>query len=147
MSRGLAAGLTAVAGALVALQAPINSRLGKGVGTFPAAVVSFTTGLVLLLAVSLVAAGGLGSLGELGRQPWWAFLGGLLGAGYVASVLVTVRTLGATGVIAATIAGQLTAAVLIDHYGLLGVARHPLAAPRLGGIVLLAAGVFLIVRR
>ncbi|MGI8802968.1 MAG: DMT family transporter [Solirubrobacteraceae bacterium] len=146
MGRGAAAALTAVAGALVALQAPINSRLGKGVGTFPAAVVSFATGLVLLVFISLTFADGLGSLGQLGRQPWWAFFGGVLGAGYVASVLVSVRTLGATGVIVSTIAGQLAAAVVIDHFGLLGVARHPVTAARVGGVALLGAAVFLILR-
>jgi len=147
MSRGLAVALTAAAGLLIALQAPINSRLGKGVGTFPAAVVSFATGLILLLGISLIAAGGLGSLGQLPRQPWWTLFGGVLGAGYIATVLVTVRSLGAAGVIAATIAGQLTAAVLIDHFGLLGVARHPFGAARGAGLVLLAGGVLLIVRR
>ncbi len=147
MSRTLAAALTIAAGALVALQAPINSRLGKGVGTLPATVVSFAVGLIVLVAISLALAGGLGSLDQLGRQPWWAFVGGLLGAAYVASVLVTVRSLGVTGVVATTIAGQLAAAVVIDHFGLLGVARQPLAAARAAGIALLAVGVFLVVRR
>lgn len=146
MTRAVAALLTAGAGSLVALQAPINSRLGKSVGTFPAAAVSFTIGLTVLVAVALVASSGLGSLRQLGGAPWWALLGGLLGAAYVASVLVTVRTLGAGGVTAATIAGQLSAAVVIDQLGLVGVARHPVTAGRLAGVVLLGAGVYLVVR-
>jgi transporter family-2 protein len=65
---------------------------------------------------------------------------------FVASSLVTVRTLGAGGVVAATIAGQLAGSVVIDHYGLLGLAKQPLTVAKVAGIVLLAAGVFLIVR-
>ena len=145
MSRAAAVVLTAVAGGLVALQPPINSKLGKGLGTFQAASVSFVVGLVVLVAIALVS-GGFGSLGQIGRLPWWAFLGGLLGAAYVASVLVTVRTLGAGGVTAATIAGQLAMAVLIDHFGIAGVTRHPISAARIAGVALLGAGVYLIVR-
>jgi transporter family-2 protein len=138
--------LTAAAGALVALQAPINSRLGKSLGTLPAAAVSFAVGLVALVVLVLVTGQDLGRLGRLGSVPWWALVGGLLGAAYVASVLVTVRTLGAGGVTAATIAGQLTMAVVIDQLGLAGVTRHPVSAARLAGVALLGAGVFLVVR-
>ena len=59
---------------------------------------------------------------------------------------VTVRTLGAGGVTAATIAGQLTMSVIVDQFGLLGVARDPTTAPKVLGLVLLAAGTFLVVR-
>jgi transporter family-2 protein len=146
MSRVAAVALTAVAGSLVALQAPINSKLGKDLGTFQAASVSFVVGLVVLTAIALVSGGGLDSLGHVGRLPWWYFLGGLLGAAYVASVIVTVRTLGAGGVTAATIAGQLTMAVVIDQFGIAGVAKHPITASRVAGVVLLGAGVYLVVR-
>jgi transporter family-2 protein len=64
----------------------------------------------------------------------------------VTTALVTVRSLGAGGVTAATIAGQLATAVVVDHFGLLGVERQPVTALRLVGIALLAGGVFLVVR-
>ena len=70
----------------------------------------------------------------------------MLGAAYVTTVLVTVRTLGAGGVTAATIAGQLTMAVVVDQLGILGVERHPIDAQRVIGVALLAAGTFLVVR-
>jgi transporter family-2 protein len=146
VTRAAAVALTALAGTLVALQAPINSRLGKGIGTLQAAAFSFTVGLVVLVLATFIVGEGLGSLGRLGRVPWWALLGGALGAAYVASVLVTVRTLGAGGVTAATIAGQLTMAVIIDQFGIAGVARQPVTVARIAGVVLLAAGVYLIVR-
>jgi transporter family-2 protein len=78
--------------------------------------------------------------------PWWYFVGGFIGAVFVASSLITVRTLGAGGVVAATIAGQLTFSVVIDKFGLLGLPEKPLTVTRLLGVLLLAVGVFLVVR-
>jgi transporter family-2 protein len=59
---------------------------------------------------------------------------------------VTVRSLGAGGVVAATIAGQLAVSVVVDHLGILGVARQPVTAARIAGVALLAAGTYLVVR-
>ncbi len=147
IGKTLAIALTVGAGALVALQAPVNSRLGKTVGTFQAASVSFAVGLAVLVIIALVAGGGVGELGRLGQVPARYLTGGLLGAAYVACVLVTVRSLGAGGVTAVTITGQLTMAVVIDQLGLLGVAQRSITPARVAGLALLGAGVFLIVRR
>ena len=146
MDRGVAVVLTAAVGGLIAMQAPINSRLGKSIGTFPAASVSFVIGTIALVLIALVAGGGFGRLGEARHLSWYYLAGGLLGAAYVTTVLVTVRDLGAGGVTAATIAGQLTMAVVVDQLGILGVSKHPITALRVLGVVLLAAGTFLIVR-
>ncbi len=62
------------------------------------------------------------------------------------TVLIAVRTLGAGGVTAATIAGQLTLSVVLDQLGILGLAQKQLTPGRVIGVALLAAGVFLIVR-
>ena len=78
---------TVVAGGLVALQAPINSTLGKSVGTFAAASVSFAIGLAVLVAITLVAGGGFGEVGEAARPQWYYLTGGVLGAIYVTTVL------------------------------------------------------------
>jgi transporter family-2 protein len=146
MDRGLAVVLTALVGGLIALQAPINSTLGRSVGTWQAAAVSFGIGTILLAAIVLIGAGGFGDLGEVRHISWYYLLGGVLGAAYVTTVLVTVRTLGAGGVTAATIAGQLTMAVVVDQLGILGVEKHPIDAQRVVGVALLAAGTFLVVR-
>jgi transporter family-2 protein len=146
VDRSLAVVLTAAVGGLVALQAPINSGLGKSVGTFQAATVSFAIGLTLLAVIAVTAGGGFGDLGEARHVTWYYLLGGLLGAAYVSTVLVTVRTLGAGGVTAATIAGQLSMAVVIDQLGILGVAKQPITALRMLGVALLAVGTWLIIR-
>lgn len=137
--------LTIGVGGLVALQAPMNGRLRATIGGTPAAMFNNLVGLSLLIV--LFAAAGKAIATEGVRDvPWWAFLGGLCGALYVVTALTAVGTLGAGGVTAATIAGQLTVAVVVDQLGLLGVERHPITPLRLAGVVLLAAGVVLIVR-
>jgi transporter family-2 protein len=146
MDRGVAIALTATVGGAVALQAPINSHLGKAVGSFQAAFLSFAIGTVALLIIAALAKGGLGGIRHATEPPWYYLTGGLLGVAYVSTVLVSVRTLGAGGVTAATIAGQLTLAVIIDQLGILHVAQRSITIDRVAGIVLLAAGVFLIVR-
>ena len=146
MDKSAAVGLTVVVGGLIALQAPINSGLGKRIGTLPAASASFLIGTALLVLLALVVGGGFGKVGAARHLSWYYLLGGVLGAAYVTTVLVTVRSLGAGGVTAATIAGQLTAAVIVDQLGILGVAKHAVTAPRFAGIALLAVGTFLVVR-
>lgn len=147
MSRELAVLLTATTGGLVALQAPINSGLGRAVGSWQAAFFSFAVGTLTLAMIAALAKGGLGQLANARDVGWVYLTGGLLGAAYISTVLVTVRSLGLSGVVAATIAAQLAIGVVIDRFGLLGVERQPVTAARIAGVALLAAGVYLVVRR
>lgn len=146
MDRGAAVLLTAFTGGLVALQAPINSLLGRSIGTWQAASLSFAIGTAALLCIAALAKGGLGQIADARHVPWHYLLGGLLGAAYVTSILVTVRSLGAGGVVAATIVGQLAVSVVVDHLGLLGVAKQPVTVLKVFGIVLLGIGTYLVVR-
>jgi transporter family-2 protein len=147
VSRGLAVLLVALAGVFVGMQAPINARLGRQVGSLQAATVSFLVGTVALLAIAALSSGGLSGIANAGKAPWWALVGGLLGAFYVTVALVTVRTLGASTLTALVVAAQLLVAVAIDRFGLLGIGKQPIAASRAVGLVLLLAGVVLVVRR
>lgn len=135
------------AGCLVGMQAPINSRLGKSVGSIQAASFSFLVGTAVLLLIAAFVRGGLGNLSHVSKVPWWALVGGLLGAVYVSVALVAVRTLGASGLTAVVITGQLAISVAIDRFGLFGVAKQHIAVPRVIGLVLLLVGVALVVRR
>ena len=145
MDQWIAVPLTAFAGALVAMQAPINSGLGKAIGSLPAASLSFAVGLFALVGITLISGEGFGRLGEVGGLDWYWLIGGLLGAVYVTTVLISVRTLGAGGVTAATIAGQLTLSVVLDQLGILGLAQREITPGRVVGVALLAAGVYLVV--
>ena len=145
MDRGVAVLFTAVAGGLIALQAPINAGLGKSTGNLPAALVSFVIGTIALTAI-VVLSGKAGGLGSTFDVSWYYLLGGLLGAVYVANALIAVSAIGAGGVAAATIAGQLAASVAIDRLGLFGLDEVPLTPERLLGVVLLFVGTLLVVR-
>jgi transporter family-2 protein len=147
VSRAVAVMLAGGAGVLVGMQAPVNARLGRAVGGVQAASISFLVGTVALLSIAAVVHGGWGNYSKVAGAPWWALIGGLLGAVYVTVAILTVRTLGASSLTAAVITGQLIISVAIDRFGLLGIARQPVGAQRIIGLVLLVAGVALVVRR
>jgi bacterial/archaeal transporter family-2 protein len=148
VDKGAVAALaTVVAGGLVALQAPINSLLGKSVGNYAAASINFLVGLGVLVLVTLVFANGFGALGEARGLAWYYWVGGgVVGAAYVTTVLITVRDLGAGGVTAATITGQLAASIALDRAGVLGLPETPITVSRVVGVGLLVAGTILVIR-
>ena len=145
MDKGLAVFLMACVGGLIALQAPINAGLGRATGTFAAALVSFAVGTMLLTAI-VVVSGKAGGVAEATSVEWYYLLGGLLGAAYVFTALVLVDEIGAGGVAAATVTGQLTTSVLLDRLGVLGLEETPITWERAVGVALLLAGTYLIVR-
>ena len=145
MSKEAALLATVTAGGLVAIQAPMNARLADHVGKFGSATMNFLVGGTLLIFITFVLAGGFQSVGE--SPPWWGWVfGGCAGAAYVTTALSSVPTLGAGGVTAATVAGQLTVSVVADKLGILDLPEKPISVGRVAGVILLALGVYLIVR-
>lgn len=146
MDRTVALVVAVVIGGVLATQAPLNSALARTVGGVQASVVALGISFLALLALALLA-GGLSGIARLGEAPLHVAIGGgLIGALYVGSIVWTVRALGAGGLTAATIAGQLALAVVIDHFGWLGVARSPITATKVLGIALLALGTWFVIR-
>jgi transporter family-2 protein len=136
--------LAVAAGGALPFQAGINARLALFVGgPIRASMISFAIGTLVLLAVALVATRGAVSTGRLGQVPWWGWIGGAVGAGYVASAVAAAPRLGALNLFAAVIFGQLLCAVLLDHFGVL-YREHQLSAGRIAGVVLLGTGVALV---
>lgn len=78
------------------------------------------------------------------RGPWWLWIGGLFGAVYVAAAASVTPKLGAGGFLVCVVAGQMLASVIVDHFGLLGLAARPLSLARLLGVGLILGGVFLV---
>ena len=140
--------LAVLAGSLIPLQSCLNARLrGPLGGPFPAALVSFSAGLIALFAACIVTRVPWPTAEAARQIPWWGWIGGgLCGAVFVsANVLLTPR-LGVTTSLVAALAGQLAASILMDHFGVLGLASRPATPARIGGLALILAGVWLVRR-
>jgi transporter family-2 protein len=140
----------ALAGAGLALQAGVNARLRAYIeNPVHAALASFAVGTAALAAAALVAlavGAARPSLARALEAPWWVWAGGLLGAYYIFTTVTVVPRIGPALFLALVVAGQLSAALWIEHAGALGVVRHPLSAGRIAGALLLVAGVVLVRR-
>jgi transporter family-2 protein len=121
--------------------------LSKSLGTFGAASVNFVIGTICVLLITFAFAGGVAG-DEGAEMPAWYYwvLGGTGGVAIVVTTLIAVRELGAGGVTAAVIAGQLALSVVLDRLGVLGLEERAVTWEKLLGIALLAAGTVLIVR-
>lgn len=137
--------LIACGGIAVAIQPSINARLAQKTGFLEAATISFAVGTLVLLLVSLLS--NQGSFRRIVEVPWWQLSGGLFGAFFVTMTIVGVPRIGTTAVLALTIASQLTAGMVMDHYGVFGMRGIPVDGKRIIGIALLLIGVFLVCKR
>ena len=146
MSREVAVLATVAVGGLVAAQAPVNNVVSKKVGTLGAVSVNFIVGTVIVLVVTFLFAGGIKNIAGVETPAWYYWLfGGIAGVAIVLTTLVTVRKLGAGGVTAATIAGQLTLSIVLDRMGVLGLDERAITVQKMLGVALLAAGTVLVV--
>lgn len=144
---GLLWGLLGVlAGAAIAIQAPINTALGRGLGLPSAAAgFSFLSGAVVLGIVSLASVRISGITLDLRAPAGWLFVaGGVLGAFYVTVAVLLTPRLGAAAVMAFAVTGQLLAGILVDRIGFLGIAVREISLGRLAGAILLLGGALLI---
>jgi transporter family-2 protein len=139
MGRLAAVFATVAVGALIAFQPPVNSELGKRTTVLAAAFIStaISAGVIGLI---VLASGEFGHVRRVPHIPLVYLTGGLLGAAFVSVSLVTVRTLGAGGVVAATVTGQVIVSAVLDRYGVLGLDKSPLTPLRIGGFMLLLIG-------
>ena len=138
--------LVFIAGGMVALQAPTNAMLAKAGGSpILAALISFMVGTFALLIVWLMSGNRPGSAAFAGL-PWYAWIGGLYGAVFVAVAAYAAPKIGLATLITVGIAGQIAMALWMDHVGALGLAREPVNFGRLAGALLVIAGVVLVRR-
>jgi transporter family-2 protein len=136
--------LAAIGGVLLAVQAPTNAILGKASGSpVVAAFISFVVGSVALGLFVAASSGRLFAPG-LRHVPWYAWLGGFYGAFFVAVAAFAAPRVGVGVLLTAAVAGQLAAALVLDHFGLLGLDRHPVTLTRAAGLVLVLIGAVLV---
>jgi bacterial/archaeal transporter family-2 protein len=137
--------VSAVGGMAIATQALINWRLSHSAGhPLLAAVISFAVGLLTLLAVVAVQPAATLRNQHLSTAPWWAFIGGTLGAFYIVMSIYLIPRIGAAALLSAVVMGQLVLSLLADHFGFFGIARHAVSIPRLVGTALVVVGVVLV---
>lgn len=134
-------------GAGLSVQAGVNAAMARHLDRPEwAAFVNFAVGLVGLAAWLAATRAALPTASALSRAPAWAWTGGLLGAAYVSAVVILAPRLGVAATLGLSIAGQMIGALLLDHYGLLGLATRPVNVQRVLGAALLVVAVVLIRR-
>ncbi|TQK76489.1 transporter family-2 protein [Rarobacter incanus] len=131
-----------VGGMLSAVQTTANGALGARAGSaIFAALVSFAVGAVCLVAITLGARTWRSIPWETDRPAPKLFVGGLLGAAFVAGSAYAAPTLGTSVTVSVVLLGQLIASLVIDHFGALGAAKRPVTSLRLLGAATVLAGV------
>ncbi len=135
-----------VGGGLIALQAPINAEVAARLGhPLSAATMSFCVGTIALIVLTLLFARSSTNLGALQSMPLYMLLGGgLLGAIYVTVTLMLAPKIGVAALMALGIAGQLTAGLLLDRFGMFDLVERGLTAGRLSGAVLVLVGALMV---
>jgi transporter family-2 protein len=132
-------------GALIALLGPINGALQARTGFWGMSSIVHALGLVIALAGFVVA--GQRPIAGLAGTPWFAFTGGAVGLAVIAGTIFSVQRLGVAGASVLLVLAQLTTALLVDGLGLLGQPREQLRWTRVVGVLLVAAGAYLSLRR
>jgi transporter family-2 protein len=133
------------AGVSVAVQQVLNGALRTALGSPAwAGFASYLGGLLTMIVVLVALGERLPSWRVVADTPWWTWSGGVLGGVFILLMILLLPSLGAATLIALVVAGQMAAAITLDHFGAFGLATHPVSLSRLLGAALLIAGVVLI---
>lgn len=134
-----------IAGAVLPLQAGLNVQLGKAVHQpIFAAFASFLIGTIALFLYLLILKFDFSTMSEAKTVSPVVWLAGILGAFYVAVVILLAPKLGVALTFVLIVAGQMAVSLILDHYGLLGMPIKKINFPRIIGLVCLIIGVLLI---
>ena len=143
----LYAGLALLSGAALAVQVGLNNGLRERMGhPVQAALISFATGTLALLAFALAIRPPWPRASSLAGSPWWIWMGGVVGVTYIMAAVTFSNRLGAAGWLGVVVTGQILTSVLLDHFGLVGFPVHPAGPWRLVGVGLLLAGAAIVLR-
>lgn len=137
--------LALCAGMMIPFQSAMNAHLGKSLQSpYFSTLTVFVVAMTGLLVYILLFRHSVPALQNFKAAPVWSYLGGVLGAAYILLIVICAPRLGIGNVTVMVLAGQIVAAVLIDHWGLLQTPVHPISWPRVAGLLLMAAGVYLV---
>ncbi|MEL7424588.1 MAG: DMT family transporter [Bacteroidota bacterium] len=137
--------LALVAGMLVPVQAALNVKLGKAVSDpMYGAFLAFVVGTLGLLALILVLRVDFGQIQATTSESWVIWLGGFCGAFFVAALIILTPRLGVALTLGLTVAGQMGFSLLVDHYGWFGSPVQEINWFKVGGVLLIVGGVWLV---
>jgi len=132
-------------GGLVPVQGAINAHLGKSLNhPLQATFISFFGAVLFLLVLLLVLNPSLPSIAQLKSVPPLYYSGGAYGVVFVTTLLVLAPRIGIANTVVATIVGQLIISVVLDHFGVFGLARYPISGLRVMGCTGLLLSLYLI---
>lgn len=132
-------------GFLLPLVLRMNEALGRTLGLAQGSVLVHVVGGVFGILVILPFCGR-EWVGKVGLVPLWAWGGGIIGTGLVVVASRGLAALGTATFTAVSVAAQLLAGAILDHYGLFGAVASPVSPMKGVGIVLLILGTALVVR-
>ena len=132
-------------GVAMTIQSGINAQLHSGLHhPVLSAFISFLGGLLVLSILLIIMRQPLPGANAFGQLKWYHYTGGLFGAFIVYAVLVSVHRIGAANMFVLIVGGQLITAVIMDHFGMLGMKESPVTTQKLLGILLVIAGAWLV---
>jgi bacterial/archaeal transporter family-2 protein len=134
-------------GALQTCGAAMNGQLNKSmVNPWLASAISFALITFFFASVFLILPHPLPTTRDLAAMPWWAVIGGLVGAVQVYAGLTLVNRVGAGMFVGLTVSAALITSLVVDHFGWFRMQVHPISLWRILGGLLMVAGVTLISR-
>ncbi len=144
---GLAVALVVAGGVAGAMQAAVMGRFGERVGTLEA--FAFATLVTAAIAAALLVVGrrSLAGYGDAARQPVWLWSAAACGALIVVGITFAAPRIGTTATIGIITAGNLATAVVVDRFALFGLDRIGITWERVAGVLLLAAGAALTLKK
>ena len=135
-----------IGGMALALEAALLGPLGESIGRLSASLSIFLIG-VLVFSVAMVVlklAGKRNYLATLPKQPRWLLTGGLVGFMYTIVLTITTPLVGVGTTMVGILCGQISASLVIDHFGLLGSERRAIDRYRIGALALILLALWLI---
>ncbi|MEL6140873.1 MAG: DMT family transporter [Bacteroidota bacterium] len=134
-----------IAGVLVPVQSALNAQLGNGVKSSAyAALLSFTVGVIGMTVYCLVAKVDFTQIKAGFQLPWYSWIGGLMGAFFVLTLIVAPPKLGMALTLGITVAAQLIFGLLMDQFGWFGVPKFSINWVKVIGVGLIIGGVVLL---
>ncbi len=133
-----------IGGVAITLQGQFMGVMDQRLGTKESVFITYVIGGIFISLILLATR--LGNLKAIRLVPWYGYTSGLLGLVIVGSISYAVPRLGVSRAFTVLVAAQFFVAVVIDHYGLFSAAVQPVTGPRLLGLGLISAGVWLVVR-